>query len=330
MKFIFLISAEHQLFQVENAISNFGILRNDVVLIIEKVSNNQNFIDKHLNSKLYPKVIIFESWTFIDILKNPYKYQNFINLCLSFSKYDITFFASHYDTDSPLLFNSIVKPDKYFLMDEGTASFTVQMQRNTFELISKIKFFIKSIFYRTRIRLPLTLTYFTKFYLSLSKNDYIEIYKVEKNNNALTSLIRNELIFIGSSIVELKMMDKVDYIRYLSKIISDSSCEITNFHYYPHRNESENKLSEIAKLGFKIFHLDEPFETFFRSQVKIAGTICSFFTTNVIFNIATSNIILPKLVIYKFDTNLLKRDRQVYENIYENIKTNKKINFLML
>jgi hypothetical protein len=324
---IFLIGAEHQLFQVDIAISHFRIEKKSIILIIEKVSNNHKFIDKVNNSNVYGEVIIFESWTFKDLFRNPYKHQFFINLCLSFVNKEIFFFASHYDSDSTLLFNSIVKPSKYFLMDEGTASFSVQIQRNSFEFRTKLKVFIKSLFYKKQISLPKELMYFTKFELDLPKNDQKVIYKVEKNNNPLTLLNQEELIFIGSSIVEMKMIEEIAYINCLAKVVVENKEKISKFYYYPHRKECVEKLDKIIKLGFEIRYLEEPFEPFFNKQIEISSIICSFYTTSVIYNIAASNNKFPKLIIYKFDNSLLKTDRLVYENIYKAMKTNKLINF---
>lgn len=326
MTYIFLIGAEHQLFQVDIAISHFKIEKKSIILIIEKVSNNHKFIGKVCNSDVYGEVIIFESWTFKDLFKNPRKHQFFINLCLRFANQKIFFLASHYDSDSTLLFNSIVKPSKYFLMDEGTASFSVQIQRNSFEFKSKLKVFVKSLFYKKEISLPKELMYFTKFELNLPKNDKKVVYKVEKNNNPLTLLNQEELIFIGSSIVELKMIEEAAYINCLAKVVVENKKKISKFYYYPHRKECVEKLNKIIKLGFEIKYLDEPFEPFFSKQIEISSIICSFYTTSVIYNIAESNIKLPKLIIFKFDSNLLKTHRLVYENIYKTIKTNKLIN----
>ncbi|GEM_PF-1774336 len=327
MKNIFLIGAEHQLFQVDIAISHFRIDKESVILIIEKVSNNHNFIDKVINTNDYGEVIIFESWTFKDLFINPSKHQLFINLCKRFVNKKIFFFASHYDSDSTLLFNSIVKPSKYFLMDEGTASFSVQIQRNSFDFITKNKNFVKSLFYKRGIKLPKELMYFTKFELDLPKNDQKIVYKVEKDKNPLTLLNQGELIFIGSSIVEVEMIEEIAYINLLAKVVYENKEEISKFYYYPHRKECNQKLDKIIKLGFEIKFLDEPFEPFFNKQIEISSIICSFYTTSVVYNIAESNIILPKLIIYKFDNSLLKTDRLIYENIYKVINTNKLINF---
>lgn len=325
---IFLIGAEHQLFQVNIAITHFKIEKKNIILIIEKVSNNHKFIDKVYNSNLYGKVLIFESWTFKDLFRNPYKHHFFINLCSSFIDKEIIFFASHYDSDSTLLFNSIVKPFKYFLMDEGTASFSVQIQRNSSQFRTKLKGLIKSIFYKNQISLPKELLYFTKFDLDLPMNDHKVIYEEEKNDNPLMLLNKDELIFIGSSIVELKMIEEMDYISCLVKVITDNEKNTHKFYYYPHRKECVNKLNKIEKLGFAIRYLEEPFETFFNKQIKIASIICSFHTTSVIYNIACLNYKLPRLVIYRFDNYLLKTDRMVYESIYNVIKANKLINFV--
>lgn len=328
MKYVFLIGAEHQLFQVNIATSHFKIEKKSLILIIEKITNNHNFIDKVINSGVYGEVIIFESWIFKDLFRNPYKHQFYINLCLRFANQKIFFFASHYDSDSTLLFNAIVKPYQFFLMDEGTASFSVQVQRNSYEFMSKLKIFVKSLIYKKEIYLPKELMYFTKFELDLPKKDQKVVYKVEKNNNPLTFLNQEELIFIGSAIVEVKMIDEKAYINLLAKVFLENKENIKRFYYYPHRKESVEKLDKIIRIGFEIRYLDEPFEPFFSKQVEISSIICSFYTTNVIYNIASSNNKLPKLIIYIFPLKKLKKQKLVYKNILEYLKNNLNLNFI--
>jgi hypothetical protein len=328
MKYVFLIGAEHQLFQVDIAISYFRIDTKDLILIVEKFPNNQTFIDKVNQLLIYGKVIVFENWTFIDLIKERRKHISFMDICFALSKFDVVFLASHYDSDSTLLFNSIVKPSLFYLMDEGTSSFSVQAQRNSFELITRFKIFIKSMLYKKRIVLPNELVYFTKFDFTLPMRDRKLLYNVLQNNNPLTILSQKELIFIGTAIVEAALIEESIYISCLAKVVFENKMRISKFYYYPHRNECIKKIDKITKIGFEIRYLDEPFELFFSKQMKIASIIASFYTTSVIFNIATSNYNLPILIIYKFDDSLLRKNRLVYENVYEAMKINKSIQFL--
>jgi hypothetical protein len=323
---IFLIGAEHQLFQVEYAISHFNIKKSDSFLILENIGSNSEFINKISLSKNYASILVFDSWTFKDLFFNPNKHLDFIKLCHPFENNNVRFFASHYDSDSTHLFFAIVKPIQYYLLDEGTASFSVLRKRQSFNLKIFFKNIIKSFLYLRIIKIPKEIIYFTKFDLEVSKKDRKIIYLENVIDNALSIFHDNEVAFLGTSVVEVGLMDEAHYLFFLNKIVS-MDIENRLYFYYAHRKECQIKLNKIEMLGFKIVKLDEPFEIFFSNRTSFSGTICSFFTTNVIFNIASCYKKLPKLVVYKFDGNFLIKDIEIFENIFEFMKKNNLIQF---
>lgn len=326
MKNIFLIGTEHQLFQVEMAVEHFMLDMSDVVLVIERTPGNVSFVEKMRKSVKYIHVIIFESWVFKDLFLKRYKHRNFIKFCNNIKTGEITFFASHYSTDSTLLFNAIAKPCKYYLMDEGNASFLVQELRRNKSIAEDIKLTIKSLLYGVRIRMPYAITYFTKFDLIMPQADSKEMYFIERKQNPLSELIKNEVSFIGSSIVELDMIEEADYLEFLNWVRSQHI--ESHFKYYPHRKESADKLDKIREIGFEIAYTELPFEAYFATQKTFSENLCSFQTTGVLNNISDSNQNLPRLIMYKFDNKFLKKHKAVYENISTVMKNNKLIDFV--
>ena len=122
----------------------------------------------------------------------------------------LNLYTSHYDSDFNLLANSILKPKKIFLIDEGTASFeTVLARRKNRD--KKFTFFIKSFFYKIPIFLPSKITYFTKYNLKTNFPDNIELYRDTMINNPLVPLNKDVVVFLGSSIVEVGIIKKNSY-----------------------------------------------------------------------------------------------------------------------
>lgn len=327
VKFVFLIGTEHQLFQVQKAIAHFKLDITRVILVILAVDND-NFAQKMQDDKQYGQVLIFQNWVFKDLFLNRSKCKSFITFCealKSDNKVDI-FFTSHYDSDPDLLFLSIVNPPLYYLMDEGTASFSVVNCRSKPVYKKRIEIFIKSLLYRKYFSLPQKITYFTQYNLNKNNNDVLVKYQVDKMANPLTNFLEGESIFIGTSIVELNMIKEIDYFILLQKVYEN--IKNTKCYYYPHRKESIDKLRLVEQMGFIIKKIDEPFESMFVKQQEFPALCCSFFTTGVLYNIAKSNETIPELKIYKFDVTLLIIHRKVYKQIYTEMLTNDRLKFI--
>ena len=328
-KFVFSIGTEHHLFQVKAAIKHFNINANEILLLVFEIGNT-NYIDGLKRSNNFGSIHVFPNWTFKDLFFNRSKFNSFITFCKELKKdiSECTFFSSHYDSDPDLLLLAIVKPHKYYLMDEGTASFTVQNNRLKHDGKPVIINFIKSILYGHFIKLPKKLTYFTQYNLQLSKNEKIEKYEIEKRDNPLLNLNINEALFIGTSIVEVGYLKEMDYLSMMLTIYNDIKSQ--KVYYYPHRKESAPKLLQIASIGFNIKKIDEPFESFFSKQIETPAFFCSLFVTGVLDNISKANETIPKLRIYKFDTNIMLEGRVVYDNIYREMSSNKDLVFYEL
>ena len=329
MSHIFLVCAEHHLFQVRYAIDHFKLDKKDVVLIIEDTDLNHSIVNKIANSSEFENFIVFESWVFKDLILNRKRVNAFIEICqkVNISYPHIHFFASHYDTDSTLLFLSLVKPSKFYLLDEGSASFSVNDKRNK-NVHDSIPYLIKSLLYKVKIGIPKSLIYFTKYDFHQLKNDTIEKYSLKKKNNPLKVLIPSETVFLGSSVSDIGFMNEDVYLGFLKKIHAGHSEK--TLYYYPHRKENKTKLLNIQKIGFTIVKLDCPFEDMFEEAERFAGKICSFHCSTVLDNISGLNQNLPQLIIYKFDANYLLQDAQIYETIFKYMKENKDLSIIDL
>ena len=126
-KYVYIIGAEHQFSQVLASIEHFKISNDDIVLFIEESNDKNEFTQQIIKEYDFHKVFSFLNWNFIDLLKRKSRIHEFIKLCkneIGSINEPIDFFVSHYSDDSTLLFLSLFNFRKFFLMDEGTASFT--------------------------------------------------------------------------------------------------------------------------------------------------------------------------------------------------------------
>lgn len=330
MKYVFIIGTEHQLFQVDMATEHFNIHQSDVILIIFEVIDT-DFINKIKTSGQFDTVLSFKNWTFKDIFMRRDRVYSFVRYCQSLknTNTEYTFFTSHYDSDPDLLFLSIVKPKKSYLMDEGTASFTVHNKRQQ-SIKKRFNYIIKSLLYLQPIQLPKHLIYFTQYNFKPHAFDRIEKYYVKKKNNPLMHFTEGEAVFIGSSIVEVGLLSATHYLTFLKYIIQDISKN--KIYYYPHRKESKQKLAIIAKMGFDIQEQTEPFEKRFARLTECPSLFCALFVTGVLDNISKANETIPELRVYKFDTKLLTlhKEASVYDSIYNEMSSNNRLSFIEL
>jgi hypothetical protein len=329
MKYVFLVAAEHQMAQVDIAIRHFKINPDSAILLIQDINGNNVLYNKLIGIEQYGEIVSFSSWIFSDLLRSGNKSNDFVLLCdrIYNACDNVIFFASHYSDDSTLLFLKIVKPITFFLMDEGTASFSVQAQRSRFQLLFKIKVVIKSLVYKKIVKIPKKLTYFTKFDFIAGGNDTKELYSISKSD---ITFEKNDLqfAFLGSSIVEMGMLSEKLYLDYLKLIVEQNGCKF--FFYYAHRKETSIKLASIADLGFEIVLLDVPFEVFFSNQKTLPSILGSFFTTSVLLNISHNFLDIPILNIYVFPLSKLKKERLVYIKIVKYLKRDLNFNHIKL
>jgi hypothetical protein len=330
MKYIFLIATEHHLFQVVAAKKHFSLSKENSILLVMNVGDIPKFIDRVRGETNFSEVHIFDSWIFKDLLFRRKAQQEFIKYCKSLKNknQDYTFFFSQYESDPDLLFLSIVQPKTQYLMDEGSASFTVVHNRSkeNFQFTKTIKLALKSILYFNKISHSKNVTFFSKYDLQIKTSDRLEKYKIGKLKNPYKLPIKTEAAFLGTSISDIGMVEEEVYLSYL-KTIFNKNADKELFYYYPHRKERSEKLKKIEAVGFVIKDIGIPFETFFEKQTACPELICSFFTTGVLDNISKSNAHIPRLKVYKFNTHLLAFDKEVYNSIYKEMSKNKDLCF---
>lgn len=305
------------------AIRHFKLAINDIILLVEDLGVEKTFHDD-LGKQNFGELRTFKNWIFRDLICNPEFSLNFISICedIAFRYESLNLYVSHYDSDSSLLANSILKPKNIFLMDEGTASFeTVIARRANRDTTPSLT--IKSLLYKLRIYLPLKITYFTKYNLEANLLDSVELYSDKLIHNTLFAKDMDVIFLLGSSAVEVGLIRKTHYLDILKIIRSDNVDK--SIHYYAHRKESPKKLKEIGNIGFEIILNELPFETLFANLRKMPHKIISIHISGVLDNISKRYQNIPELVMYKFNDALLLKNRDVYRDIYNHFKKNEKL-----
>ena len=88
-----------------------------------------------------------------------------------------------------------------------------------------------------------------------------------------------EVFFFGSKFSERKNMTLSDELMILQRAIACFNGK--KVFYIPHRDEKEEKLVEIVKLGYEIKKLGKPAEIFFDETNVMPGFVVSYFSTTL-------------------------------------------------
>lgn len=328
----YLIGTEHQLMQVLASLDYFNIDRSEAVLLVEEFDAAYPLTEKIKSYYGFTQVYGFQNWTFKDlILGRTKKVKTFLSLLdeqLGTGNNNLRFFASHYTDDSTLLVLARVKMKEFYLMDEGTASFAVVCSRATSEFKKKWITRVKSLFYRDQIRIPQSINYFTRFELNVDSKDQRTLYVPEKQKKEIVRFNEGEVDFLGSSIVELDMIEEADYLVFLKKVAQMYKGKKLN--YFNHRKESKEKLRNIEAFGFEVKETGTTYENYFTTNMIPSKVVCSFFTTSVLMNLGTNFSEVPELVVYEFPLGYLKKEREIYRLILEVLKKDDSLKVLEL
>jgi len=329
MKYLFLIGTQHHLIQLNTAIEHFKIPPNDAILLF--IKNPGEDISRKLEKYQHLLAVrIFENWVFKDLLFNRSKQRVFVSFIKKLKERDTQFtLFSTVSYETGLLVKSLIEVDKFYLMDDGLGHFTnYYFYKSPKRYIYILKLLAKSVLYLRYLKFNTEFIYFTEHSFIIENSKRVEKYTIEKHNNPLELLINDEVIFLGASLIEAKLMTYENYMKLLTLI--KKIFKQKKVFYFPHRKEEDSILRDIEALGYIIQKTNEPFENYFSLLNTCPSTICSLYTTAVIQNIAQRFINIPKLEVIKFNRNLLLNSQKVHEAIYIQMKNIKGIEIIDL
>jgi len=326
---VFLIHTNHQLHQVSKAVDYFKIHSGTIIIVNFRDNQEKSVIKQFAEERNY-KVINIDSWVFKDLFMYPFKHREFFKELYQIKNRskDINLFVSQYLNDSTLIANNILKPEVFYLMDEGTASILysgIREKNNE----GKLKILVKSMIYGKLLSFPKSLTYFTKYNLKISKNtDAVIKYKEVKVNNRIVKTEEHQVYYLGSILVEMGFVEKLNYLAFLNDILQIYSNK--EIYYIPHRAECSLKLRDIEELGYILKKIHVPFEMWFEAQKSIPSELASHYYATVLGNLVDLFQNLPKITA--FDSPKLKSSQgnDIAHKIYLNLKDKDCITFIEL
>lgn len=320
-----MLFTQHHLIQFERAISHFKIEKSSIVIIVFKYSiNNDSYkwVQVLKNSGEYYSVNVYKFIRPRQLLFNRTELKKYIVDLKSFSSFKPTrLFTSHLYVSESKLAHYYLKPQQYFVLDEGSASFGIIKKRNKKAKLS-VKSFLLSVLYCFRLHNPKKITYFTQYNLPiLNSYDDKVIYKFETINNKL-SIDDNSVILLGSNMYEDNILIGIEYyFTYLKLIIKKYKNK--DLYYYAHRQETTVSLEKISLLGFVVKKNNEPFEFLFPNLNPCPKTILSF-GSPILDTITKKYLNLPELIIIKPAPNLLSNEvKDQYNLMYDAFENNK-------
>lgn len=325
--YIFVIATAHQIIQLNKAMEQFNIASDDAILLY------LNSDGKNLDRELMPSIPIkeFHSWTIRDTITNAFKHKRFISyLELLKKKYPaFILFTSQYSSDYTLLLYSILKPEVFYLMDEGTASFSVVCKRENKQSFSW-KLVFKSLIYKHFIRFPKRICYYSQYHLRVKNPDSLVYYCFPKVSKDIKT-DETTAIVLGTTLAELGFISEEAYLSILLKLNNLMLHKgIQKIKYYAHRKEDQLKLERIQNYGWVIVNNTIPFELLF-SKMDIYPKALVSFLSPILDTISKQYASTPELYVIspveKMNNNC---NLSVYRSIVEEFKRNPKLKFISL
>lgn len=273
---VFIIGTDHNLIQVKEAIRYYKIPPKDA-FIIYMHHRNQSVTSSILPNGIQWRDFII--WRIGDFLSNREDYRKYIVFLkqLKRKSEDCVVYSNFYTSDFVLVANSILKPRKVILMDEGTALVRYVFKRRN-KRKDLLKYVAKSLFYFRKISLPDRITFFSQYHLDVDEPDSIDFYEFEKEKNSL-SIDNSYAIILGQPLSEANVVSRDDYIHILNNLsLLLNQNGYTRVEYYSHRREENATLERIKALGWTVCQNNIPFELLFPRLNPCPSVICGFYS----------------------------------------------------
>ncbi len=347
MNYFLINSNQLQLFDVEEAVENFELNRDDCVIIVRKSTMKGSKIAIRFKKDL----TFFYDWKLIEFIETSKLNFGLKFLKIAFHILDLIL----YTTQVKKIIARYGQPEKIFLgnyknegmrdiansyknsaeiifMDEGNT--TVQFLSQRYKYFSeerksrKLSDLIKKNIFNLSVKHPNFPVKFFTVYDGVSNSLTTVINHSYENNR--TKYLRkyekiDEAIFISSILVEFNIVSRSNYIILLNKIKS----QYGDYIYFAHPKEKDEDLLLYEKeVGIEIKRLEIPIEMYFLANNSIFKNLFTF-QSSAIINLSkifakklTYNVlILPEYFIEK------EKDKSQFRELYENLKNNEHLIF---
>lgn len=342
MNYFLINSNQLQMFDVEEAVENFKLDRDNCIIVVRRSSLNGSKIAIRKNEDLR----CFYDWRNIEFIE-PLKFRFRHNL-LKFPYYivDLLYYTksvekliSKYGKPTTIILgnyknegmrniaNSYKSTADIIFLDEGNT--TVQYLNQRFEYFrngkkpQNISAFIKKKVFNLTIEHPeYPIKFFTVYNGSSNENTNVINHGYERNRaNLLKSFeMIDKSAFIASILVEFKIVTRPNYVALLKNIKS----QYGDYIYFAHPKEKDEDLLHYKmEVGIKIKRLEIPIEMYFLNNSQVFKNLITFQSSAIINlskifsqNINYHVLILPEELIIS-DKNKIQ-----FRELYENFKKN--------
>jgi len=244
---IYIIGSPFQALCAIEAKNHFNCFKNDffITYLSDKIKKKSTIINIFNNFGIYvyqeiilPKYFYYLKYVITNLLKN--------------TKYDYIFIGDYYNTAYYLLALTFKKKgSKIIFLDDGNSSIEAFNFKFKYAIERGIAYYLRYLITKTLCS-PLfknSDTFFSIFsstetnYFNVISNNFevIRANVINKNTNP------DNIVIIGTNLVEMGLYAKVDYLKLLVDAVQKYP-QIHTIFYYPHRGESEIKLNEIKKI----------------------------------------------------------------------------------
>lgn len=294
MKFVVFLGAKHHFRYLEYISLHFNVNPEDFIIFL--FSSKHNELENQIDFKTFKHVFYLNEIS----LKSSIFNRGNLNLIIRtwgecFGKKDHIILFSTVSYDFVVLFKSIFRNTKIYLLDDG------------FGFFSNVDFFFKRNIWWLRLRYILfsilffrpiwnfKVNFFSEFTHKLIPLENIICYSRVKVSIPVKPIEKGTLIILGIPNVEIGMISYESYLEYLKKIMEHFKENI--FTYYPHRVESEKKLKDVQNLGIKLIQSKGPFESFLIDQAIFPEFILGFMSSHAAFELLTKFENQSKIII---------------------------------
>lgn len=321
---LFILRSPLQIINAIEAIEQFNLKNNILVLIFNSLDTNTKQIDQLVSLHKWEQIIRLEDRGRSKL----FKYVKLVN-SLKKQSFKYMFFGNLGTIQKILLAN--LKKEFVYMLDDGTSTI---MYYDKYIKVSRVNKYnlreLRFLIFGLKIKVKDKINFFT--YFNLEQINGIKVIKNNFEKLKSRSIKREEtskeIYFIGQPLDDVNVLSIDDYVSVLNGISRLYDKKIT---YIPHRSESielKKSIENIDENIIEIIKLDTPVELYFLEKNIYPSIVISFFSTAL----STLKIIFDNVDIKVIEIPFEKIDNKDYyydflENYYRGINDSKIITF---
>ncbi|MBE0514846.1 polysialyltransferase family glycosyltransferase [Sulfurimonas sp.] len=273
MKNLFIIGTPLQLINAIEAINNFKLENNILIIVHRSLEANRTQLDKIRNLYEWEEIIDIEYSKHSSLLK-------YIDLVKHLKMYAYKYIFFPKLEVIPKIVIANVKKEKVFLLDDGTMTIMIYENNIKTNKLNEYNFKeIRFLFFGLKIKIRDKINLFT--YFDLPSVNGIEV--IKNNLLYLKDDVKNgkkdddTIFFLGQPLTNI--IDDATYRNSLESIIKKHNKKLI---YIPHRGETKEKIDYLSKLDnpyFSVKDIGMPAELFFLNNNIYPTHVMSYYST---------------------------------------------------